>query len=59
LSSKLTQMAKGRNKQGREVKKKKKAKQPGGTAEADVQFRHHSVVTNQPQPPAAQPKYGE
>jgi len=52
-------MAKGRNKQGREVKKKKKAKQPAGTAAADVQFRHHSVVTNQPQPPAAQPKYGE
>ena len=52
-------MAKGRDKQGREVKKKKKAKQPAGAPGADVQFRHHSVVTNQPQPPATQPKYGE
>ena len=42
-------MAKGRNKQGREVKKKKKAKVPGGQAGSDVQFRHHSVVTNQPE----------
>jgi len=44
-------MAKGRNKQGREVKKKKKAKQPSGEAPANVQFRHHSVVTNQPETP--------
>ena len=44
-------MAKGRNKQGREVKKKKKAKQPAGEVPANVQFRHHSVVTNQPEPP--------
>jgi hypothetical protein len=43
-------MAKGRNKQGREVKKKKKAKVPGGgQPAADVQFRHHSVVTT-PEP---------
>jgi len=44
-------MAKGRNKQGREVKKKKKAKGAGGQAVADVSFRHHSVVTSQPEPP--------
>jgi hypothetical protein len=43
-------MAKGRNKQGREVKKKKKAKGAGGPVAADVQFRHHSVVMNQPEP---------
>ena len=49
-------MAKGRNKQGREVKKKKKAKVPGGQPGADVQFRHHSVVTTPPEP---QPKAPE
>jgi len=43
-------MAKGRNKQGREVKKKKKAKGAGGQAGSDIQFRHHSVVINQPEP---------
>lgn len=43
-------MGKGRDKQGREQKKKKKAKLPPGAVPADVQFRHHSVVTNQPQP---------
>jgi len=43
-------MGKGRDKQGREPKKKKKAKQPGG-AQADVQFRHHAVVMNQPETP--------
>jgi len=42
-------MAKGRNKQGRETKKKKKAKQPGVPEPSNVQFRHHSVVTNQPE----------
>ena len=43
-------MGKGRDKQGREPKKKKKAK--GGPAPAaDVQFRHHSVVMNQPETP--------
>ena len=46
-------MAKGRNKQGREVKKKKKAKGSGGQPAADVSFRHHSVVTSQPEPPKA------
>ena len=45
-------MAKGRNKQGREVKKKKKAKGPAGAPAADVQFRHHAVVTNQPEQPS-------
>ncbi len=44
-------MAKGRDKQGREVKKKKKAKQPGVTVPSNAQFRHHSVVTSQPEPP--------
>ncbi len=44
-------MAKGRNKQGREVKKKKKAKGSGGQPLGDVQFRHHAVVTSQPEPP--------
>jgi hypothetical protein len=44
-------MGKGRDKQGREAKKKKKVKQPGGAPiGGDVQFRHHSVVTNQPEP---------
>ena len=41
-------MAKGRDKQGREQKKKKKAK--GQVQRPDVDFRHHSVVMNQPQP---------
>ena len=52
-------MGKGRDKQGREVKKKKKAKLPAG-APADVSFRHHSVVTNQPETsprPAEQKPY--
>ena len=44
-------MGKGRDKQGREAKKKKKVKLPAGSAAADVQFRHHSVVTA-PEPPA-------
>jgi hypothetical protein len=43
-------MGKGRDKQGREPKKKKKAKQPGGAGVGDVQFRHHAVVTSQPEP---------
>jgi hypothetical protein len=43
-------MAKGRDKQGREAKKKKKAKQPAAEP-ANVQFRHHSVVMNQPDTP--------
>lgn len=41
-------MGKGRDKQGREAKKKKKVKLPGGAVGADVQFRHHPVVTGQP-----------
>jgi hypothetical protein len=48
-------MAKGRNKQGREVKKKKKAKGAGAQPAADVQFRHHSVVTA-PEPPPKAPE---
>jgi hypothetical protein len=42
-------MGKGRDKQGREAKKKKKAKVPGPSA-SDAVFRHHTVVTNQPEP---------
>ncbi len=44
-------MAKGRDKQGRETKKKKKAKQPATAVPQNVQFRHHSVVTSQPETP--------
>jgi hypothetical protein len=44
-------MAKGRDKQGRETKKKKKAKQPAAAVPANVQFRHHTVDTNQPETP--------
>ncbi len=44
-------MGKGRDKQGREAKKKKKAKQPAAAVPTNVQFRHHSVVTNQPETP--------
>ncbi len=43
-------MGKGRDKQGREKKKPKKAKQPGVDRHAPVEFRHHSVVTGQPEP---------
>ena len=50
-------MGKGRDKQGREKKKKKKSKLPGVPA-SDVQFRHHSVVANQP-PPQAPPRVNE
>jgi hypothetical protein len=49
-------MGKGRDKQGREAKKKKKVKQPGGAPAGDVQFRHHSVVTSQPEPPPRSPE---
>ena len=51
-------MGKGRDKQGREAKKKKKPKMPGGGPAADVQFRHHSVVTGQPEHPIP-PRTGE
>ena len=47
-------MGKGRDKQGREVKKKKKVK--GAAPPANVQFRHHSVVTNQPETPPKSPE---
>jgi hypothetical protein len=49
-------MAKGRNKQGREVKKKKKAKQPDAAVPSNVQFRHHSVVTGPPEAPSRPPE---
>ena len=44
-------MGKGRDKQGREKKKPKKQKQPGGDRGSNVEFRHHSVVMNQPDTP--------
>ena len=44
-------MGKGRDKQGREKKKPKKVKQPGVNREPSVEFRHHSVVVNQPELP--------
>ena len=44
-------MGKGRDNQGREAKKKKKVKLPGGSPAADVKFRHHAVVST-PEPPA-------
>jgi hypothetical protein len=44
-------MAKGRDKQGREKKKAKKVKQPGVDRSSGVEFRHHSVVINQPEAP--------
>jgi len=44
-------MGKGRDKQGREKKKPKKAKQPGADRVTNVDFRHHSVVVNQPENP--------
>ena len=44
-------MAKGRDKQGREAKKKKKAKLPPTAVPSNVQFRHHTVVINQPETP--------
>ncbi|GAC1508704.1 MAG: hypothetical protein NVS1B3_10160 [Candidatus Dormibacteraceae bacterium] len=43
-------MGKGRDKQGRETKKKKKVKGAGAPA-PNTQFRHHTVVTNQPETP--------
>jgi hypothetical protein len=49
-------MGKGRDKQGREAKKKKKVKLPAGSPAANVQFRHHVVP---PSPPEATPKSPE
>jgi hypothetical protein len=49
-------MGKGRDKQGREKKKPKKAKQPGGERQPNVEFRHHSVVMNQPETPNRPPE---
>ncbi len=49
-------MGKGRDKQGREKKKPKKAKQPGADRHANVEFRHHSVV---PGPPDTTPRPAE
>jgi hypothetical protein len=49
-------MGKGRDKQGREAKKKKKVKLPAGSPAADVQFRHHAVTTTQPEAPTKSPE---
>ena len=49
-------MGKGRDKQGREAKKKKKVKLPGGQPAANVQFRHHVVPTSQPEVPPKPPE---
>jgi hypothetical protein len=43
-------MGKGRDKQGREAKKKKKPK-GGVQPAADLQFRHHAVVATPEAPP--------
>ena len=44
-------MGKGRDKQGREVKKKKKPKGAAVQPVGDVQFRHHAVVSTPEAPP--------
>ena len=49
-------MAKGRDKQGRETKKKKKPKQPTVDT-SNVGFRHHTAVTGQPEPPKPTQQY--
>jgi hypothetical protein len=49
-------MGKGRDKQGREAKKKKKVKLPAGSPAANVQFRHHAVPTSQPEAPPKSPE---
>jgi len=49
-------MGKGRDKQGREAKKKKKVKLPAGSAVTNVQFRHHAVPISQPEAPAKSPE---
>jgi hypothetical protein len=49
-------MGKGRDKQGREAKKKKKVKLPAGSPAADIQFRHHVVPTSQPEAPPKSPE---
>ena len=51
-------MGKGRDKQGRETKKKKKVKGAGAPAPTANQFRHHSVVTNQPDVARGMMSYG-
>ncbi|MEP6753213.1 MAG: hypothetical protein ABI959_10765 [Candidatus Dormiibacterota bacterium] len=49
-------MGKGRDKQGREAKKKKKVKLPGGSQDTNIQFRHHAVPTIQPEAPPKPPE---
>ena len=49
-------MGKGRDKQGREAKKKKKVKLPAGAAPTNVQFRHHEAPASQPEAPPKSPE---
>jgi hypothetical protein len=49
-------MGKGRDKQGREAKKKKKVKLPAGSAPVNVQFRHHVAPVSQPEAPPKSPE---
>jgi hypothetical protein len=49
-------MGKGRDKQGREAKKKKKVKLPAGAPAANVQLRHHAVPAIQPEAPPKSPE---
>jgi hypothetical protein len=49
-------MGKGRDKQGREAKKKKKVKLPAGSAPANVQFRHHVAPASEPEAPPKSPE---
>jgi hypothetical protein len=50
-------MGKGRDKQGREAKKKKKVKLPAGSAPAaNVQFRHHVAPAGEPEAPPKSPE---
>ena len=45
-------MAKGRDNRGRDDKKKKKVKKDKLAAAADIGFKHHSVTSAAPAPPA-------
>jgi hypothetical protein len=55
-SWKLGAMGKGRDKQGREAKKKKKVKLPGAAVPTNAPFRHHTVVTTEPETPRQIPE---
>jgi hypothetical protein len=49
-------MGKGRDKQGREAKKKKKVKLPGAPVSTNAPFRHHTVVTTETETPRQTPQ---